>query len=293
MPSSSSRCLVCDCSELRPGTAGYLRCDRCGHETRSGNEEQSLMVNEALVIDRMTKPDLKDRFQIRVALAAACGRHRIIDVGAGSGRFLFHIRRHFAEHLGIEITKECLDFGRSRLRLDLAPSLSAENIGSPDVVTFWHSMEHMPAEAITNTLSILGDVTRVVISVPNASNLYGARSVYYDPANHVHQFSAASLDLLMARFGFHHIRSHTSIAYSWLGHALSILNLVSPHNFLYLSLRRDDRKKPFAKRMAIALCAAGALLALILALPIFLVELLAPRRGIVITAVYEQRIAMM
>jgi SAM-dependent methyltransferase len=264
-----------------------MRCRGCGHEIRAGEPRQTAMVNEALIAERMRRPDLKDRFQIRVALSAALGRRRIVDVGSGSGRFLFHVRRYFAEHLGIEITPECLEFGRSELHLNLSPALDAANIGEPDLVTFWHSLEHLPTERMTEVLELLGASARIVVSVPNGATRFGTRSVYYDPENHVHQFTARSLDLLMSRFGFEPIRAYTGLAYSWLGNALSLVNLVTrKHNVLYFGLRRNAD----ASRLSLMFAGGAAVIALVAAFPLYLFELLAPRRGAVLTIAYGRKL---
>ena len=287
-------CSICGGSELAPGTVGYLQCLRCRHEIRRESDHQSTMVNEVLSRERVAKRDLKDRFQIAVTLGASRGRTRIIDVGAGSGRFLRHIRPQFEQHLGIEVTPDCVAFARNALELEIASALTAENVGVPDVVTFWHSLEHIPAfeqDAILSLLrSTLHAQSRVIVSVPNGLNAFKASSVYYDLQNHIHQFSPESLDALMSRHGFVPVGAHTALGYSLIGRSLSLVNLLSrKHNALYLELRRTGGRRSLSRQIMLLLGLAVAAVALIPALPGYLHDLFRPRRGIVLTFVYAKR----
>lgn len=289
-------CFVCKNSEWIDGAPGYRRCTSCGHELRLADQMQSYMVNEALSLDRVSRMDMRDRFQVALANRVAVERNMLLDVGSGSGRFLFHAKRHFKSHLGIEITEECIRFARQNLGLRIETKFdSAHEI--PSLVTMWHSLEHLPIKEIESLLPELrGKLPpsgRVLISVPNGSSshfkFFKSSSVYYDLANHIHQFSTQSLNQLMDKYGFRLVSSHASFMYAFFGSLLSYLNLFSPrHNFLYEEVRRKSGWN-LRKIAVVGFYGVLSLFLVPLAATGYLMALINPKRGSVITMVFAPK----
>lgn len=254
------------------------------------------MNNEKMELAKVEKPDLKDRFQIGLVLRVAQACKELLDIGSGSGRFLFHIRRRFVKCLGIEVSSESVRFSRDKLELKIDTQLSDANVGKPSVITAWHSLEHIPTTVLFEMLETLSKAsdheTRVVVSVPNRASLhfalFGARSAYYDAGNHLHQFSTRSMKMLFARFGFVPVSLHTSLGYSWIGAALSVPNLFTTHNYMYLSLRRRGVGHTIKDRLLIGVCVMAALASLLPTSLLYLFEKVFPARGGVLTIVFRK-----
>lgn len=289
-------CFVCKNSEWIDGAPGYRRCNSCGHELRLADQTQSYMVNEALSLDRVSRMDMRDRFQVALANRVAVEHNMLLDVGSGSGRFLFHAKRHFKSHLGIEVTEECIRFARQSLGLRIETRFEpAQEV--PSLVTMWHSLEHIPVHEIESLLPKLRQKLalsgRVLISVPNASSshfrFFRSTSVYYDLANHIHQFSTASLIRLMDKHQFKLVSSHASLMYAFFGSLLSYLNVLSPrHNFLYEEVRRKSGWN-LRKIAVVGFYGVLSLFLVPLAATGYLMALINPKRGSVITMVFAPK----
>lgn len=254
------------------------------------------MVNEALDLGRISRMDMRDRFQVGLATAQAEDHTLLWDIGSGSGRFLFHVKKHFGAHLGIEITEDCIRFGREQLGLNIQTSLEGAS-GQPTLVTMWHSLEHMPTPVIESLLprirKSLAKSGRLLISVPNGGSrhfsFFGAKSVYYDLPNHIHQFSAESLERLLERHGFRPLSYHGSFMYAFFGSLLSFINLLSPrHNYLYEEVRRKAGWS-VKKLFVVGLYGAVSLLLLPLAGVAYVLAKLRPRAGSVLTGIFVPR----
>jgi SAM-dependent methyltransferase len=270
----------------------YERCSGCGHELRVNDRGQTLMVNEALKKERMLKPDLKDKFQVGIVKAIAQDCALIVDIGSGSGRFLYHVKQLFHRAIGVEVTPECIEFARTQLGLEITSDPQTDVLASANVITFWHSLEHIPIGEIGRLLGQIqvskSSNLRVVVSVPNVQSLhyglFGRESVYYDLANHIHQFSTDSLERLFKNYGFEVDRAFTGFGYSFLGAVLSFVNWFTPgHNFLYLYLRRSEKAHPVARALVAGLVAPLVILAAVPAALIYVFELMRPQRGGVLT----------
>lgn len=276
-PVTPGSCPICGGRVVAAETDVYARCADCGHERRTGPAPQTFMLNEPLQETDPERLDGLDRFkqavvrQVRPAHATSL----LVDVGCAAGRFLVQSRRAFSRVVGIEVTPAAADFCRQRLGLEIHSTLEAVD-GSVSVATFWHSLEHVPDEALDPVLAALAQRLapdgRVIVSVPNNDSwqyrwLAGAYT-YLDVANHPHQFSPDSLRRLMACHGFASTRQFFSWPYELFGWTQSLLNAVTgSHNYLYHRWKRRDiaARLPLEAASLVLLPAAvavGALLAL-------------------------------
>lgn len=275
----------------------YGRCARCGHETAL-RPVQAHMVNERLDAKAVRQLDGLERFKRRVTRSAALERHHLVDMGSGSGRFLFHNQAWFHSHTGVEITQPCVAFSRAELGLNVVTSVEAVE-RAPSVVTFWHSMEHLPSDVLNHVLDRLAQLsnlrTRLVVSVPNGHalqyRLFHGNFALDDPGAHVHVFTPQSLDLLLARFGFRRISTVFSPEYSAFSAVQTALNLAMPnalHDYAYHRLKRG---LDFGLRGHHCLL-WDAYTALLLggvwpALALTAHDMLRPQHAAVVTAIYE------
>lgn len=270
----------------------YQRCPQCGHEIRLTQSLPEPMLNEILG-EHVRKPDIKDRFQVKLSLKATPKRDLLIDVGSGSGRFLFHAHKVFRQVLGVEPSKQARDFAQSILQIPTTAELPLERIRDASLITFWHSLEHIPKEGIEQILqeiaAHLPKDSPLIFSVPNNAGLhariFGSRSVFFDRENHLHQFSYKSLTDLLKKYQFRTASVHTSFAYSFLGNLLSFVNLFfKEHNVVYLTLRRANASQ-YSRARLLTKAAILAILCAPLAVLLYAFEVVFPQHGAVATLV--------
>lgn len=291
---SAGNCQACGCERLTR-RFDYLKCVSCGHEILAASIGQTLINNDRMTVEAVMRFDLLERFKRRTLLRWIGDRsiRALLDFGSASGKFLHH-SQSLADHVaGIEIAPDATRFSRDVLGLEIYPSLEAAR-GQFDVITAWHSLEHVPGAELPAVLEgivgHLGSGGRLVLSVPNADSLqmwlYGREYAFYDVPNHQCQFTQRSLDLILARVGLSRCDSVMSTEYIVFGHLQGFLNLLSgDHNYAYYRLKRESIEPRLLADVA------SALLLAIYALPavlLSLLETLVPAKRGVITACYKK-----
>jgi len=174
-----------------------------------------------------------DRGRVRAVLKhTRLSSGKVLDVGAGDGKFL-----HFMQRLGFEVhgttTSKRSALAAERffgLRLDVSESLDNQAPNAPfDLVTYWHVFEHLeelPAhrQAWPNLVKPGGFL---VIEAPNIHSI-GARLCYRswlgsDDKHHVNHQDPATIIESLRRLGFEPSRTEyfsTKFSYVYLWSAL-------------------------------------------------------------------------
>lgn len=242
-------CPICGTGEKKPSIGPYFKCSGCDHEFQF-EVKDSYIINDQLSLNEIKKVGSLDRFKNKILRLCTADNNFLLDVGCASGKFLVANKDKFKNYLGLEVTKECLDFCREKLNLHVTSNVSEIEGINLSVVTFWHSLEHIPAAQTKTLLEIISRNAdkniRIIVSVPNASSLayrfFKDKFAYFDSSSHYHQFSNGSLDDLFGVHGFVRCQFFTSFAYALFGYLQSFLNLLNPiHNFLYFSLKRKQK----------------------------------------------------
>lgn len=285
-------------------SADYSKCDQCGHELKKSKITDPLIVNDKLSFDDIKNFTLLERFKLGVIKKTARTFDLLVDIGSSSGKFLFYAKKLFKEHLGVEITPESVAFSRDKLKLEINYSVDSIGERKVSVATFWHTLEHIPVEALDHILKVLQRAstknTRVIITVPNADSilyyLFGRHFTYYDAASHVHQFSKASLDTMLLKYGFEPESMFFSFIYSFFGYLQSFLNLTNQRqNWLYFYLKRE-RDFGDSKLVLLLLLVYNIILAGLLLVPSLfgvMLDFLSKKRGVVLTVCYYQKKSML
>jgi SAM-dependent methyltransferase len=134
---------------------------------------------------------------------------RLLDVGSGRGEFLSLMRRRGWQVLGIEKDPGAATASRA----DGNPTLTGDPLevnlpeGEYDVVTFWHSLEHL--SDLKGTVSRLAPRVKVggrlAVAVPNPQSLearfYGPRWVAWDAPRHLYHFRRQDMQNLWQPHG--------------------------------------------------------------------------------------------
>jgi len=126
---------------------------------------------------------------------------RLLDVGASSGAFLSSIRGFLGEAVGVELDEAHREWGWRVKGLTILPSL--EKLGNRrfDLITLFHTLEHVPnpVEFLRRLAEFLDIGGRIAIEVPNVADallaVYGIPAfaeLYYQRA-HLYYFSSDTL----------------------------------------------------------------------------------------------------
>ncbi len=139
---------------------------------------------------------------------------RLLDVGAGIGKFLLALDRHRWQAEGVETEGTLVDLARHsfpelRLHSGSLGSLPLPE-GAFDVVTFWHVFEHLPNphETLAAVRRILAPGGRLVVSLPNVESWQALwfREDWFafgEGSRHLYHYGPESLWRLLLQHGFH------------------------------------------------------------------------------------------
>jgi SAM-dependent methyltransferase len=171
---------------------------------------------------------------------------RLLDAGAGRGRFVAAARRAGYDVAGVEPSARGLRAAREAYGLELIGEdiLSARVAPSSlDAVTLWHVLEHLedPGAALSRIASWLRPGGVLVVGVPNLASLQaslsGARWFHLDLERHRTHFTPAGLDALLRAHGFAPVRTtHLLLEHNPLGLWLSLVPTRTP-SYLFAFLR--------------------------------------------------------
>jgi ubiquinone/menaquinone biosynthesis C-methylase UbiE len=174
---------------------------------------------------------------------------RILDIGCGRGIMLSQLKQRGWQATGTEISEELAAASQKsgitvHVQADLRDCRFEAN--SFDVITLWHTLEHIanPAETLAEIHRILKPNGVVLIEVPNFDSWQSiiARGQWFhlDVPRHYWHFSKAYLQQELRKHNLEEIHTRTfSLEYGFYGCLQSLLNLFTlKPNFLYSLLRR-------------------------------------------------------
>ena len=197
------------------------------------DEHESLIRKLARVILRYDTRNTRDpKF-------AATGR--LLDIGCGTGEFMFRMRQKGWEVHGLEPNRAAVKIGRDHYGLDIQPSWDDADIayedGFFDYIRLNHCFEHIlrPDEALKFMHRKLKDHGRLFIGVPNtdsiAARMFGPYWWLHGAPVHPHNWSAKSLTPVLERNDFRVERWHTNSNFSGLLGSLQIRSNVRRGDF--------------------------------------------------------------
>jgi SAM-dependent methyltransferase len=140
------------------------------------------------------------------------GQGRLLDFGCGGGSFLLRMHRQGWRVTGLDVSTEAVRHVRDGLSLRaLLGSLPHPDLrpGSFDVITMWHSLEHVhrPMTVLAEAHRLLAPGGKLLVAVPNIESLpfrwFGAAWYALDLPRHLTHFSPWTLRLMLENVGFH------------------------------------------------------------------------------------------
>lgn len=134
----------------------------------------------------------------------------LLDIGAGRGHFMSQMRRRGWSVTGCEQSRSARQYASSNFGLSLAGNVMEADFddGSFDVITLWHSMEHIhDLNGLWQLLSRwLAEEGLLLLALPNAesadSRYYGSDWAAWDVPRHLWHLSPESLSSLACRHNF-------------------------------------------------------------------------------------------
>ena len=128
----------------------------------------------------------------------------VLDVGSGSGVFLFEIKKKKWNTLGFEEDTRYSNFCKKKLNLKIHTK-NLESIKSKhDLITFNKVLEHIvnPVNFLSRFKNNLKDTSYVYIEVPDVVAANKGKNRQEFGLEHFHVFSVSSLDIMINKAGF-------------------------------------------------------------------------------------------
>jgi 2-polyprenyl-3-methyl-5-hydroxy-6-metoxy-1,4-benzoquinol methylase len=140
------------------------------------------------------------------------GEGRLLDFGCGGGAFLARMHGQGWQVTGLDVSAAAVNRVRDELGLrafqGTLPHPALEH-ASFDVITMWHSLEHVhaPLEVLREANRLLVPGGNLFIAVPNIDSLpfrwFGSAWYGLDLPRHLTHFAPWTLHLMLERAGFH------------------------------------------------------------------------------------------
>ena len=254
-----------------PGSYELARCAACATAITLGAlpaqaHEAGAYGGGAPRGSRLAAPVLRAFARHRLALLARAGARppgRLLDVGAGRGRFVAQARAAGWEAEGIEPSRRGVEGARALgvelRRAEIADATVAA--GSLDAATLWHVLEHLdePGAALGRVAGWLRPGGALLVGVPNLASgqarLGGGRWYHLDVPRHRTHFTVAGLHALTRRCGLRTVATHHVLAeHNPFGLWQSLVSRgTRTPSWLYHALKRNA---PLRSRDAVVTAAA-------------------------------------
>ena len=240
-----------------PGDYALARCADCGSAVTldpapSEAHEAGAYGGGAPRGSQLAAPVLRAFDRRRLTFLARAGARppgRLLDVGAGRGRFVAQARAAGWDAAGIEPSLRGVTGARAQgIELQQAGIEDAAVApGSLQAATLWHVLEHLddPGAAIARIAGWLAPGGLLVVGVPNLASVQaragGSRWYHLDVPRHRTHFTVAGLHALLRRHGLQPVATHHLLAeHNPFGLWVSLVSRATrTPSWLYHALKRN------------------------------------------------------
>jgi SAM-dependent methyltransferase len=254
-----------------PGDYALARCARCGTAVTldpapPAAHEEGAYGGGAPRGSGLAAPVLRAFDRRRLTFLARAGARppgRLLDVGAGRGRFVAQARAAGWEADGIEPSLRGVGGARA-LGIELQQAGIEDAVvapGSLDAASLWHVLEHLddPGAALERIAGWLAPGGRLLVGVPNLASVQaragGARWYHLDVPRHRTHFTVGGLHALLRRHGLEPVTTeHVLAEHNPFGLWVSVVSRATQTpSWLYHVLKRNA---PLRSRDALVTAAA-------------------------------------
>ncbi len=215
---------------------------------------------------------------VRRVTPRTSAKPRLLDYGCGSGAFARFMASGGYDVVGLEPFSLGAPTNEASLTLLRKPFENARpELGSFDVITLWHVLEHVkkPIDLLRDLAEHLKDDGVFVISVPNfksvQSELFKGAWFHLDPPRHLIHFEPETLASTLTRAGLREAADQPFLPeYGTSGWVQSVLNGVLPHKNFLFELVKD---RGALSGMSSATTAMHAAASVLLGAPVFAASL--------------------
>jgi SAM-dependent methyltransferase len=231
-PTELTRCPLCASTRFdlgaRIGHRQLARCRACGHRFASVYDEDELQAFGAAVCAGDTGPRATAEERARVwtdvldlCLAALPHPRSLLDIGAGDGSFLAHVRARLPE-LALVAVEPCaparaaIERAAPGVRFAAASAealaVASEAHAAHDVAVMFQTLEHVrdPLRAVRGAFAALRPGGVLLVAVPNRHGhpvtRRGLRADCYANDGHLHFWAPRPLQRVLASAGFPDLR---------------------------------------------------------------------------------------
>jgi SAM-dependent methyltransferase len=254
-----------------PGDYALARCASCGTAVTlaaapPAAHEQRAYGGGTPRGSRLAAPLLRAFDRRRLAFLTRAGARppeRLLDIGAGRGRFVAQARAAGWRADGIEPSARGVA-GAHALGIELRQAGIADAAvapGSLDAATLWHVLEHLddPGTALARIAGWLRPGGLLLVGVPNLASVQaragGACWYHLDVPRHRTHFTVGGLHALLRRHGLEPVTTHHVLAeHNPFGLWVSVVSRATrTPSWLYHALKRNA---PLRSRDALVTAAA-------------------------------------
>lgn len=134
----------------------------------------------------------------------------LLDIGCGTGRFLYEARNLGYRVSGIDFNSESIRIAKKRFGLNEVERLSVDALSAKypekkfDVISFFEVLEHMedPNKFISQVKTMLKPGGTIALSVPNRERVLDSLGEGDYPPHHLTRWSKKALRIFLEKNGF-------------------------------------------------------------------------------------------
>lgn len=197
------KCLACNLTftDPRPDDAilsNYYQSDKYISHT-GGNK--SLVDNIYLLARKITL-----RWKRNLVKKYSEG-NKILDVGCGTGEFLYEMKSHRWSISGVEPSSVARQSSKEKTGVEIFKSLKDITANNFNAITLWHVLEHLPDpnQALKTIYNLLNQSGTIFIAVPNLqsydASYYQSFWAGYDVPRHLWHFDKNTMEKLLKKNG--------------------------------------------------------------------------------------------
>jgi len=171
----------------------------------------SYQYNKEYIGGRMKKPKLKNWHKRFLQLYKnLLNRMKILDIGCGTGEFLFELQKRGYEVWGVDFSKNAIETAQKYFALKNVYTMSfneffkKKDLPQFDIITFFEIIEHLdnPLEFIQNVKRLLKPNGKIILSTPWRERLLPSLNIWDYPSFHLTRWNEKAISNFFQKINF-------------------------------------------------------------------------------------------